>query len=132
MKKYPNVSIKVFIKYKNKILMMRHPNGTNDFPGGQLEFGESIENCLKRELKEELNYDFNIKPELFGVWNYISKDKQRHSILIYYICAINKKPELVSPEKLEVLWLNKKEMKYIISDYAFVERMYLWRKSKKP
>lgn len=131
MTKYPNVTIKILIRHKNKVLILRHKDGIYDFPGGQLEFRESLEEGLKREIKEELDYDFNVKPELIHVWNYISRDRQRHSVMIYYIYIIDKKPKFSSPEKLEVLWLNKKDMKDIISDHDFVERIYSWKENRK-
>jgi len=127
MKKYPNVTLKVLLKYRDRILIMRHKNGSYDFPGGQIEFGESLFGALQRELKEELNFKLDREPALFEVWNYISKDKKRHSVMVNYIYFLNKKPKLKSPEKLEILWLNKKEMKNIIKDHNFVEEMYSWR-----
>lgn len=131
MKKYPNVTLKILIKYKNTILILRHKNGVYDFPGGQLEFRESLKDGLARELKEELDYNLNTKPALIHVWNYISENNRRHSVMIYYICIINKKPKLESPEKSEVLWLNKERLRHIIKDHFFVERIYSWRKNRK-
>jgi len=134
MKKYPNVSIKIIFKYKNQILMLRHKNGVFDFPGGKMEWGEPILGALYRELKEELNYSLKKEPKLFSVFNYISKDKKRHTVFIDYIYPLNKKPKLSSPEKLEILWLTEKELisKNIIKDEKFLDKIFKWKLTKKP
>ena len=134
MKKYPNVSIKIIFKYKNQILMLRHKNGVFDFPGGKMEWGEPILGALYRELKEELNYSLKKEPKLFSVFNYISKDKKRHTVFIDYIYPLNKKPKLSSPEKLKILWLTEKELisKNIIKDEKFLDKIFKWKLTKKP
>jgi ADP-ribose pyrophosphatase YjhB (NUDIX family) len=49
------VSVKAFVFDKhNRLLMGRAPDGVWEPPGGGLEHGESIEECLRRELQEEL------------------------------------------------------------------------------
>ena len=37
MNKRPNVSIKILLRHKDKVLMLRHKNGAHDFPGGRME-----------------------------------------------------------------------------------------------
>jgi ADP-ribose pyrophosphatase YjhB (NUDIX family) len=133
MKKYPNVSVKIIFKYKNKILMLRLKNGKFDFPGGRMRWGESILGTLKRELKEELGYRLKKEPELFSVWNYISKDKKRHTVIIDYILKLDKKPRFSSLEKNKICWLTKKELisKNIIKDKKFVEKIFNWKPAKR-
>ncbi len=49
------VSAKAFIVDKdNRFLLAKETDGTWDFPGGGLEFGEDIQTALKREIQEEL------------------------------------------------------------------------------
>jgi len=126
MKKYPNVAVAIILKCKDRMLILKHKNGALKFPGGKIEWGESILGALHRELKEELNYSLKKKPKLFSVFNYISKDKKEHTVFIDYIYPLAKKPKLSSPEKLEILWLTKRELlsKNIIKDKKFLNRIF--------
>ena len=130
MKKYPNVTLKIIFRYGSEVMMFRHLNGAFDFPGGRMEWGESILGALYRELKEEINYSLKKEPELFSVWNYISKDRKRHSVMIYFIYPLDKKPKFSSPERVEILWLTGKELfsKNIIKEKQFINRIFKWRK----
>jgi len=134
MKKYPIVAVAIILRHKDKMLILRHKNGAMKFPGGKMEWGEPILGALYRELKEELNYSLKKEPELFSVFNYISKDKKRHTVFIDYIYPLNKKPKLSSPEKLEILWLTEKELisKNIIKDEKFLDKIFKWKLTKKP
>lgn len=130
MKKYPSVSVKLFLKYRNKILMLLQKNGRFDLPGGRIEWGETVLGALKREIKEELDYNLKKEPELLHIYNYVSEDKKRYSVIIDYIYPLNKMPKLYSPEKLEIFWLTKKELltQGIIKDKKFLEKIFNWKK----
>ena len=54
--KFP-VSVKAIIIDDNKILCLKNERNEWDFPGGKLNFDEDIEDCLRREVKEEVNLD---------------------------------------------------------------------------
>jgi len=126
MKKYPNVAVTIIFRYKNKILMLKHKSGALKFPGGRMEWGESIFEALRRELKEELNYSLKKEPALFSVFNYISKDKKEHTVFIDFIHHLDKKPRFFSPEKLKILWLTKREIiaKNITKDKKFLDKVF--------
>jgi len=130
MKKYPNVAVVVILRHRDRILILKHKDGALKFPGGRMEWGESIFGALYRELKEELDYSMKKEPELFSVFNYISKDKKRHTVFINYIYPLSKKPELSSPEKLEILWFTKKELisKNITKDEKFLDRLFKYKR----
>lgn len=56
------------------------------FPGGGLEFGEGTRDCLKRELKEELNIDARIGDHIYTTdYFQMSAFNPSHQIIsIYY------------------------------------------------
>ena len=67
--KMKHVACGIMFNDKNQILMgKRHSNGPYpgiwEFPGGKLEQGETLEECLHREWDEELNISIIIDKEL--------------------------------------------------------------------
>jgi 8-oxo-dGTP diphosphatase len=60
----PQVGVGVVIVREGKVLLgLRrgaHGAGTWALPGGHLEWGESVENCARREVKEETGLDLGV------------------------------------------------------------------------
>lgn len=80
----PSLAIGVIIKNKNNKILLAQEGRDKYYekakdiwglPAGKVEWTESIENGLKREMKEELNIE--IKPiGLVGVYQYLRNDSQ--------------------------------------------------------
>lgn len=84
----------LLINDQNEILLGFSDN-TYQFPGGHLENGESLEECLKREIKEETGLEINIdnlspflKISHFHK-NYNHQNENRRNDLYYYLIKSN-------------------------------------------
>jgi len=131
MKNRPNVTVKIMLRYKEEVLMIKHKDGNFGFPGGHVEWNESLIGALKRELREELNYNLKKDPMLFDVWNYIPKENPGrnrigHTVFLNYIYRLDKKPVLSSPEKLGIFWLTRRDIfsKGIIKNKQFLDKVF--------
>lgn len=74
-------------------------------PGGTVEFGEKIEDAIKREIKEELGVEIELI-EFLGFTNHIMKEENQHWLSISYLARITKgEPKNLEPEKHdEIRW----------------------------
>ncbi len=80
-----------------------------EFPGGKIEEGETKEETIKREIKEELNMDINVMDEFITVnHQYPDFNLTMHS----FICDCNS-PELTLTEHIDYKWLSKNEMEHL-------------------
>ncbi len=72
-KKVPHFEVTAaVIRHNKKILITKRPEkgllgGLWEFPGGKKEPKESLEECLKREIREELNIDIEVEEFFFKV-----------------------------------------------------------------
>lgn len=125
-KEGPNVTQKLLIRYGDEVMMQQHPHGVLDFPGGRLEFGEELIPGLVREIEEELGIKIEEPITFIDTWNYISSDKMRHSIMLYYKVTLSKKPTINSPEGLRPLWFTKDQMNkmMIIGNPIFLDKIF--------
>lgn len=93
------------IENDGKILVAQRSEKMNlalkwEFPGGKVEKLETAENCIIREIKEELEIDIKVKKELKkNIHNYGSRTIE----LIPFICII-KSGNIKALEHKEIIW----------------------------
>lgn len=102
--KKPKVGIGIMIFKGGKVLLGKrkgsHGEGEYAFPGGHLEFGESFEDCARRETKEEA--DVEIKNIRFQFIANVKKYSGKHYIHIGLIADWkNGKPKVLEPQRSE-------------------------------
>jgi ADP-ribose pyrophosphatase YjhB (NUDIX family) len=97
MSKNIRIRIAVIIPRDDEILLVKHVKDDRQYwliPGGGLNFGETIEECARREIKEETNKDIKIIKLLF-LSESVSKDYERHLINLFFLGhVINPEDEL--------------------------------------
>lgn len=121
------VGIKALIQNnKNEILVVRANSEVLrkwevehwDLPGGRIKGNDSIEQTLKREVKEELGVDVRIS-SLFDVsisrLKVPSGREKSSLILITYLCKLPNTKIKLSDEHTEYRWAIVKEAKQLLS-----------------
>jgi len=78
-----------------------------EFPGGCVEFGETLENALVREVREEFGFVVEVI-QLLDVVNHILPKEKQHWVSPTYICRYRSgKPRILEPLKCEEIgWFN--------------------------
>jgi 8-oxo-dGTP diphosphatase len=84
--------------------------GKWEIPGGALEFGETFEQGLKREIKEELDIEIEVG-EMLHLCDHIIPDEHQHWVSPTFMCKIvSGTPTIQEPEKCERIdWFTLEE-----------------------
>ncbi len=111
-------SSKALIKYKDKYLFVKEELRKGeiwDLPGGKIEYGESPEETLHREIWEELGIKVSIiKP--IGAWYFFSQHQKDQVICHTFLCepagtfVINTTNNPANEEITEFRWISYNEL----------------------
>ena len=89
--KNPKLTVDGVVIKNSKILLIRRKNepfkGKWSLPGGFVEYGETVENAVVRELSEETNLSVGIK-ELLGVYSSPDRDPRGHTVTVAFLMDV--------------------------------------------
>ncbi|AZN39569.1 8-oxo-dGTP diphosphatase MutT [Paenibacillus albus] len=123
------VAAAIIENVQGKILIARRKEGKSqgglwEFPGGKIEADETAEECLRRELREEMNIE--IDPyEFFGENEHFYGDVHI-SLIAYKAKFLGGEMKLVDHDDYEWVSLNQlNEFVFAPADVKFVEILLL-------
>ena len=113
--RYPEATVGAVILNSEAEVLICKSNKWNQkyvIPGGHIEAGESMEEALIREVKEETGLDvFEI--ELLGINESIyseSFQNKKHFIFVDFICRSNSNDVILNEEAQSYEWINLTEI----------------------
>ena len=89
----------------------KNERGLWEFPGGSVEFGETMAAALRREMREEFGIEITVG-ELLDVVDHILKEEGQHWVSPTFLCNIAAgEPHIMEPEKCaEIGWFPADEV----------------------
>ena len=85
-------------------------------PGGKAEYGETIEETFRREMKEEIGIEIK-NPKFLGYGQdqqfHFGKNKKTSRLIIFFHVKIDSEPKIDPEEALEHKWVTLEELKNI-------------------
>lgn len=90
----PVVTVDAIIEIDGGIVLIKRKNPPHGWaiPGGFVDYGETLEEAVCREIKEETGLDVNISRQ-FHTYSDPERDPRHHTISTIFIATASGKPE---------------------------------------
>ena len=121
--------VAALIRNNGKFMICQRPENKSrpllwEFPGGKVEAGETKEEALVRECKEELDIELSVG-EIFAESTFVYPDISVHLTLLE-ACIVSGEPKLL--EHRDIRWITPEEahlFEFSPADVLFVEKLIL-------
>lgn len=112
-RKIQQISVKGIIARDNKVLVLKTAGrGNYELPGGRMDFGETVEQALKREMKEELGWNDITIGDMINVWTF--RDTRRrvdyHFVILDFEIFSRDREIKISPEHTQYKWIGPEDL----------------------
>lgn len=90
----PFVTVDIIIEMDNGIILVKRKNPPHGWsiPGGFVDYGESLEECARREAKEETGLDITLKRQ-FHTYSDPDRDPRHHTVSTIFIATAHGIPK---------------------------------------
>ncbi|WP_457559841.1 NUDIX domain-containing protein [Caminibacter sp.] len=119
--------IKIFNPEFIGIVLIKRKNPPLGYalPGGFVDYGEKVEEALKREMKEETNLDVTIE-KLLGIYSNPKRDPRLHTASAVFVCHANTLPKAGDDAKeVEIVKLEEIPWSELVFDHVEILRNFL-------
>ncbi len=101
------ISVKGLVCRADAVFMLRDQKGNWELPGGRIDFGETPEEALRREFKEELAVDDLHIKDLLDAWCFqtTARGDDYHFTILVYCCVADLSHFVLSDEHTEQAWV---------------------------
>ena len=79
-----NIRVAAWIEHEEQLLMCEFPDGTISLPGGRMQFGETSEEAVKREIFEETGEQITDVKLIAVIENFFHYNQPFHELLFVY------------------------------------------------
>lgn len=122
--KYPEPVVGAFIFNKEgKLFLMKSHKWNDSFsvPGGHIEYGEKIEDALRREVNEETGLSI-YDQKFICLWDFIEESgywKKKHMIFLNFLAKTESSDVCLNHEAHEYIWTSPDDaLKLPLERYA--------------
>jgi 8-oxo-dGTP diphosphatase len=116
-----SIATKGLIFYNDTFIVIKRSDKSFDnassweVPGGTMEIGETVEECLLREIKEEVGLSVEIKRYLYS-WK-IPRNESHETVGLTFLCEASSNAVKLSHEHTSYAWILPSEIhKYNFSE----------------